>query len=216
MVTTLFKISKELKESSCWPLKSKASNIENSKILKIINDKLYICDCDNSRFQVLNSSLNIALVAVENEMVSLTNSRQWSRKFVRIWYNNCVQVFDCNGERESGYTMSPQCHWCPRHTPAAVGWVPCRVHHLPRTRWNHSLSLLPSGSCVVHVCGRECTFPMLLSTFPLEHLSFNELLVNTHTHILMHIHVHTHAHPLTHTHVQQFDPHTYTNIHNFR
>ena len=84
MVTTLFKISKELKESSCWPLKSKASNIENSKILKIINDKLYICDCDNSRFQVLNSSLNIALVAVENEMVSLTNSRQWSRKFVRI------------------------------------------------------------------------------------------------------------------------------------
>jgi len=48
---SLFKISKELKESSCWPLmKSKASNIENSKILKIHNDKLYICDCDNSRF----------------------------------------------------------------------------------------------------------------------------------------------------------------------
>ena len=73
--------------------------------IKVINDKLYVCDRDNSRFQVLNTKLeyinSFGCCGVGNGQFHQPKDIAQDRAgnlYVTDSGNNRVQVFDCNGQ----------------------------------------------------------------------------------------------------------------------
>jgi len=74
----------------------------NPNCIKIINDKLYICDSGNNRFQILNSNLEYVdnFGCHENQISSVSDISQdrVGNLYVCDTGKNCVQVFDSKGQ----------------------------------------------------------------------------------------------------------------------
>lgn len=80
--------------------------------IKVINDKVYVCDHGNNRFQILDAELEYVIVNSKvMEIVSLNT---------QVALNNCVQIFDCKGQFLSSFNKkgvatkfsSWHCYWC--------------------------------------------------------------------------------------------------------
>ena len=78
---------------------------EDLSMIKIINDKLYVCDRFNNRFQVLNTKLeymnSFGCHGSENAEFKSPNDIAQDRAgnlYVSDTNNNRVQVFDCKGQ----------------------------------------------------------------------------------------------------------------------
>jgi len=74
-------------------------------MIKIINDKLYICDRGNSRFQVMNTQLEYVNSfgchgnrGGEFNCPNDIAQDRAGRLYVSDYYNHRVQVFDCEGQ----------------------------------------------------------------------------------------------------------------------
>ena len=102
---SLFKFSKEGKLLKVIEKRSTQQEFKNLGMIKIINDKLYICDSGNNRFQVFNTVLDymnsFGCHGSENAEFKFPNDIAQDRAgnlYVSDTANKRIQVFDCNGQ----------------------------------------------------------------------------------------------------------------------
>ena len=103
---SLFKFSREGKFVKVVGRKgTQPGEFNDPSFMKIINDKLYVCDRGNNRFQVLNTKLECVNSfgchgngnAEFNHPNDISQDRA-GNLYVSDTDNNRVQVFDCNGQ----------------------------------------------------------------------------------------------------------------------
>ena len=104
--SSLFKFNKEGKLMKVVRRKgTQPGEFKDLSMIKIINDKLYVCDRGNDRFQILNTELkyvnSFGCHGDGDGQFNWPNDIAQDRAgtlYVTDSRNNCVQVFDCKGQ----------------------------------------------------------------------------------------------------------------------
>ena len=104
--SSLFKFSKEWKLMKVVGLEgTRPGEFNDLSMIKIINDKLYVCDSGNNRFQILNTELeyvnSFGCHGDGDGQFNWPNDIAQDRAgnlYVTDTNNNRVQVFDCEGQ----------------------------------------------------------------------------------------------------------------------
>ena len=109
--SSLFKFSKEWKLVKVARNGTQLGHFKDLSFIKVINDKLYVCDRGNDRFQILNTNLeyvdNFGCYGDRNGQFNDPNGIAQDRVgnlYVSDTNNNRVQVFDCEGNFLSAFS----------------------------------------------------------------------------------------------------------------
>ena len=109
--SSLFKFSKEWKLMKVVRNGTQLGHFKDLSFIKIINDKLYVCDHGNDRFQILNTNLeyvdSFGCYGDGNGQFNGPNGIAQDRVgnlYVSDTNNNRVQVFDCEGNFLSAFS----------------------------------------------------------------------------------------------------------------
>ena len=109
--SSLFKFSKEWKLMKVVRNGTQLGHFKDLSFIKIINDKLYVCDHGNNRFQILNTNLeyvaSFGCYGDGNGQFNGPNGIAQDRVgnlYVSDTNNNRVQVFDCEGNFLSAFS----------------------------------------------------------------------------------------------------------------